>query len=129
MPEAPPAAAPPAISELRSLRRVNIEFLLWLQYPRVLLPLENQFCGQQGGGLILGYLRAVHNVFNELRPERQRQILAVNVAGRLAVDNQQVIPTWRTGNVDTLPQFDIPLGSQNEGPFVAKRPQGIWSEP
>ena len=42
---------------------------------------------------------------------------------------RDMIPTWRTGNVDTLPQFDIPLGSQNEGPFVAKRPQGIWSEP
>ena len=68
-----------------------------LQYPRVLLPLENQFCGQQGRCLILGHLRAVHNVFNELRPERQCQILAVNIAGRLAVDDQQVIPAWPSG--------------------------------
>ena len=40
------------------------------QHLRVFLPLENQFCSQQGSGLILGEAGAAHDILNELAPER-----------------------------------------------------------
>src|SRR5205823_3305072 len=57
------------------------------------------------------------------------QILAVDVASRLAVDDEQVVSSRASGNVDGLPHFDISFGSQNETSFVAKRSQAIRSQP
>src|SRR5690348_2073353 len=74
-------------------------------------------------------MRSVHNVFHELRSERQSEIFAIDVARGFAVCDEQVISARAAGDVERLPQLDVALCTENEGAFVSKCGDAARSQP
>ena len=76
---------------------------------RVPLRLDAQLRGEQTLRLVLRNVRPIHNIRNELRPERQREIATVDIPRFLLVNNEQIVALLRHRNIRILAQLDIPL--------------------
>ena len=55
----------------------------------------------------------VHNVGDELRAERQLEIVAVDVARFLLIDEEEVVALLGDGDVGVLAHLDVTLGAQD----------------
>src|ERR1700742_1749564 len=76
---------------------------------RIPLRLDGQLRRQQTLRLVLRDVRAIHNIRNELRTERQREIAAIDVAGFFLIDNEQVVALLGNGDIRVLAQLDVAL--------------------
>jgi hypothetical protein len=74
-------------------------------------------------------LGPVDDVRDQARTERQLDVLAVDVARLLAVDNEEMVAAGTAGDVDVLPQLDVALGAEDRQPPVAPGREAVGREP
>jgi len=100
-----------------------------LQHMRIFLCADHQFRSQQALGLVLRGVRPIYHVGDKLRPERQRQIVAVDVPGFILIDNKEIVALLAYGNIRVFAEFDIALSAENEEPSIAPCAEAVRSEP
>ena len=79
--------------------------------------------------LVLRNVRAVHDVGNKLRAERQRHVVAVDVTRLVVVDEEQIVPLVVDGDVGVFADLDVSIGAQNEEPAIAPCSQAVGRKP
>ena len=74
-------------------------------------------------------LGALEDVVDQLAGEGQRDVLAVDVAGLLLIDQEQVAAALAPGDVHVLADLDEAVGAEDGQAPVAPRAQALWREP
>ena len=69
---------------------------------RLLLRTDHQLRCKQALRLILRDMRAIDDIGNELRAERQREVVAVDISRFLRIDDEQVVPRLTHRDVGVL---------------------------
>src|ERR1017187_2634093 len=131
-----PTAAVAAAAVLRKLRR-ETALLRCMVSPLnagvrcSLLGADDELRGEQALCLVLGCVRAVDDVGDELRAEREGQVIAVDVAGLFGVHEVEVIAAlvFGVGDVGVLADFDVAVGTEDEEAAVAPGAEARGREP
>src|SRR5215831_7443145 len=112
-----PATAATLPASPRNWRRVRVRAMSALQVEvdrlRLLLPLQHQLHREERVRLRHRRLRAIDHVGDQTRAERQLDVVAVDVAHLLLIDDEQVIAAGTPGDVDVLAQLDVAVGAQD----------------
>src|SRR5258708_1004585 len=95
----------------------------------VFLCIDDELSREETLRLILCDVRAIHDVGDELRPERKREVVAVDVSGLLLVDDKEIVALLADGDVGVLAHFDVALGAEDEEPSIAPGAEAVGSEP
>src|SRR6202022_3918472 len=85
--------------------------------------------GQQALSLVLRYVRAVDDIPDELQPEWQCQIAAIDVTRLFLINDEEVFSLALDPNIDVLAQLYIPLRAKHEEPPISPRPKPVRSKP
>src|SRR5579862_4039855 len=105
-------------------------FLVFQGYEfRVLLRLDDQFGSEQALFLVLGVVGAVDDVGHEFSTEWKRHIVAVDIAGLLLIDDEEVIALLLDCDVGVLAGFNIAIGPQDEEPSISPGAEAIGRKP
>lgn len=78
---------------------------------RLHLGFDGDFGGEEAFILVLGRVGAVDNVFDKLGAEGQGHGVAIDVAGLLVIDDEEVVALVADGDVGVLAGFDVALGA------------------
>src|SRR5436305_4546989 len=97
--------------EIQETRGRRAESCLDLQHIRILLCANHQFRREQTLFLILRDMRSIDDVGHEFRSERQRHVVAIDVLRLFFVDEEQVISTFASGDIDVLSKLDVAFGA------------------
>jgi hypothetical protein len=74
-------------------------------------------------------LGALEHVGDQARIVGQRRVTAVDVTGRCAVDQKQVVRALAPGDVDVFAKLDVALGAEDRAAPVAPRGQAVGRVP
>src|SRR5579875_3806383 len=95
----------------------------------ILLGPDGKLGGQQTLRLVLCDVGPVDHIADELRPKRQYKIVAVDHAGLLRVNDEEVVALLADGDVGVLAGLHVAVCAENEEAAVAPGAEAVWSEP
>src|SRR5260370_37424626 len=95
----------------------------------VLLRLDDELSRKETLRLVLCDVGSVDDVGDELRPEWKSEVVAVDVAGLLLVDDKEIVALLADGDIGVLAHLDVAFGAEDEESSVAPRTQAVGGEP
>src|SRR5262245_20341883 len=76
-----------------------------------------------------GRFRSIANVVQQLAPEGQLNVAAVDVPSLLPVHEEEMVSAGSAADVDVLSQLDVSVGAEDGQPTVAPRAKAVRREP
>jgi hypothetical protein len=95
----------------------------------ILLGLDDELGCEEALGLVLRDVGAVDDVGDELWAEGKAQVVAIDVAGLVLVDDKEIVPLFADGDVGVFADLDVSVGAQDEEAAVSPGTEAIGGEP
>jgi len=76
-----------------------------------LLRPDHHFRRKQALGLVLRGVRPVYDIGDELRPEWQCQVVAIDISRFLRVNHEQMVATFAAGDIGILSKFHVTIST------------------